>query len=434
MTRPDFLGRLRASKGAIVPRRSSEPTPESPGSGARSREATELGPVRRAATEGTMAPRRALRPTLTPQVAGIVGPALQQAYLASEVYNDYPKGAATCAVKGWVDASHDPVQLAKLGLTTDDLQPRNQSGFRARLYVPAPDSEAGGMPAQLVFRGTGATSVSDWRANVKQNLLGMDTEHYARAASLGRKLQSAPEGSVELVGHSLGGGMASAAALVSGKPATTFNAAGLNAKVRQKLAEDGVPLRAGTHINALYTPGEMLTSFQRSVASAPEALGTAISVGHGKGGPLAKPSAIERANRHRMASMISGLERHAAAGTEATLVPKERAGSVVPFGHFSMSRQEVARRLDRAGSEGVKQALRARLAQESDFVLRFAEQAGKGISPARMRFEGVDSATLMKDLATVLPPNMDPVKYRVILAGMKAKAQALQSDLARDTG
>nr|WP_257211231.1 hypothetical protein [Erwinia amylovora] len=47
------------------------------------------------------------------------------------------------------------------------------------------------------------------------------------------KLSNSPNG-IDISGHSLGGGMASAASIASGKAAWTFNAAGMNAGTVEK--------------------------------------------------------------------------------------------------------------------------------------------------------------------------------------------------------
>jgi len=126
---------------------------------------------------------------------------------------------------------------------------------------------------------------------------------------------------VELVGHSLGGGLASAAALVSGRPATTFNAAGLHASTRRSLSGDGRPLHDGVEITAYHMKGEALTSLQRNMPI-PEALGTSVSV-PASGAPdvveaLARvptlgllpvgARAVRKVHRHTMAPMIGSLE------------------------------------------------------------------------------------------------------------------------------
>ncbi|MGP2956508.1 phospholipase, partial [Serratia bockelmannii] len=61
-------------------------------------------------------------------------------------------------------------------------------------------------------------------------------------------------------GHSLGGGMASAASMASGKPAWTFNAAGLHAGTVEKYG--GSIIGSVDNIQAYRVKGELLTKLQ----------------------------------------------------------------------------------------------------------------------------------------------------------------------------
>lgn len=76
--------------------------------------------------------------------------------------------------------------------------------------------------------------------------------------AIASKLEMTQPGNVDFVGHSLGGGLASSAAAVSGAPATTFNAAGLNDKT---LAEAGFVSKPD-NINAYTVKGDILSSLQ----------------------------------------------------------------------------------------------------------------------------------------------------------------------------
>lgn len=69
-------------------------------------------------------------------------------------------------------------------------------------------------------------------------------------------MNTGSDGNVSFTGHSLGGGMASAASVVTGKPATTFNAAGLSSQT-----VDGYPQNQAP-VDAYYTQGEPLSTLQ----------------------------------------------------------------------------------------------------------------------------------------------------------------------------
>jgi pimeloyl-ACP methyl ester carboxylesterase len=77
------------------------------------------------------------------------------------------------------------------------------------------------------FRGTSVTSWQDWKANAMQ-ALGFKTYQYERALQIADAAHAYSGGNVIFVGHSLGGGLASAAAHRTGGRAITFNAAGLS--------------------------------------------------------------------------------------------------------------------------------------------------------------------------------------------------------------
>ena len=81
----------------------------------------------------------------------------------------------------------------------------------------------------LGFRGTGARG--DWRANIGQALFGKSVQ-YDQAVDLAIEVHQATGRNVTFAGHSLGGGLVSAAAYATGGRAVTFNAAGLHSSYR----------------------------------------------------------------------------------------------------------------------------------------------------------------------------------------------------------
>ncbi|WP_313537638.1 lipase family protein [Sphingomonas sp.] len=219
---------------------------------------------------------RSEAPPLTAERAG--GPTtVDLAAMAADVYNDIPAPPA-----GYRVASGD--DLGKLGLRTEDLT-SPQSSFRARVYV----AEGDGGPHYIVsFRGT--TDGSDWKANAQQGV-GLPSDQYTRALLVAKAIGRHPDAQVTITGHSLGGGLASAAALASGRDAQTFNAAGLSdATIRQAgaIRGDAPPPK----IAAFYVRGEVLSAIQDGgdrvagailggipgaiFADAPEAYGTRI--------------------------------------------------------------------------------------------------------------------------------------------------------------
>lgn len=198
-------------------------------------------------------------------------PDLQQvhtnALLAKDVYNDVPSPPA-----GYRAASD--ADLARLGLTPDMLEQPGESSFRARVYV---SGEAGQEHYTVVFRGS--QSGDDWKSNAQQGL-GFNSTHYANALEIGKKL-ARTDADVTLVGHSLGGGLAAEAAIASGRPADTFNAAGLHQNTVEKAqAVAQANDRGASSINNYRVPGEILTTLQEGGDRAIGAgLGSLISGG-----------------------------------------------------------------------------------------------------------------------------------------------------------
>jgi hypothetical protein len=210
-----------------------------------------------------------------PRLAANDAPNLDQvhtnALLAKDVYNDVPSPPSGYRAANDAD-------LAKLGLTQEMLEQPGESSFRARVYV---SGEAGQEKYTVVFRGS--QSGDDWKSNAQQGI-GLDSTHYANALEIGKKL-ARTDADVTLVGHSLGGGLAAEAAIASGRPADTFNAAGLHQNTIDKAQAIAEAAGRGTSsINNYRVPGEILTSVQEGGDRAIGAgLGSLITGGVGGG-------------------------------------------------------------------------------------------------------------------------------------------------------
>ena len=156
----------------------------------------------------------------------------------------------------------------------------DKSGYRAEVYLP--DKSVLGPDAKpvLVFKGsTGAivdpaapggrreSASEDFLANNIPQGLGLKTDYYDRAMDAARLLQRQPDFKFEIAGHSLAGGMASAASAVTGVEATTFNAAGLHPNTAQRYAqENGLTVyNPRDTVKAFQVGGEMLTDGQAGI-------------------------------------------------------------------------------------------------------------------------------------------------------------------------
>lgn len=117
------------------------------------------------------------------------------------------------------------------------------------------------------FQGTNMKSVSDWGANFRQGL-GLETAYYKQAETIGRLAGISQPDNVSFVGHSLGGGLASAASGASGLPAQTFNSAGLSNGTLS-----GLDYADQSLVNATYVVGDVLSGLQDRVPGMKEAFG-----------------------------------------------------------------------------------------------------------------------------------------------------------------
>ncbi|WP_115527724.1 phospholipase [Xanthomonas arboricola] len=198
----------------------------------------------------------------------------EMAGLADDVY-DSAKGEGRPDA-GWIRASEHPEKLreyaSQLNLTdkqiTELLKPGN-SGFRAEIYLPDPAVLGPGYKPTVVFKGSAGevltpdglrdTGSEDFIANNFPQSVGLKTDYYDRAMRLASLLKD-QKLDFELAGHSLGGGMASAAAAVTGARTTTLNAAGLHPLTAQRFAEEnGLQLYdTRKNVTAYQVAGEVL--------------------------------------------------------------------------------------------------------------------------------------------------------------------------------
>ncbi|TWH99750.1 Protein of unknown function (DUF2974) [Luteimonas cucumeris] len=160
---------------------------------------------------------------------------LQLAQMANDVYSATdPDGtgtqsAAELEAAGWNRLQPDPdggkflvdAQGNHIAIDPADLED-SSTGFRAGIY----QNDQG--EYVVAFAGTDPSEMADIGADATQ-AFGLDTAQYNQAIALAKDAELAfGDGNVVFTGHSLGGGLASAAALATGGAGVTFNAAGLS--------------------------------------------------------------------------------------------------------------------------------------------------------------------------------------------------------------
>ncbi len=113
---------------------------------------------------------------------------------------------------------------------------REAIGFKAALFVKGDDYI-------LAFSETDATSLANWKANFLQ-AFGFESGQYTRGINVAIAVYNRYS-NVSFTGHSLGGGIALAASVVTGGPAIVFNAAGVheNTVARYAGSLSGAPVR-----------------------------------------------------------------------------------------------------------------------------------------------------------------------------------------------
>lgn len=230
-----------------------------------------------------------LEPSYHPQIHALGGGTGMPGRAANETFADYVDGQRAQAIDlelmEIANAVYDPnvdsvgnwsrVGDAELHAAGIDpaLFETPETGFRAGLFTDGNGNYV------LGFSGSNATW-QDWVDNNFAQGLGLFAEQYEQAPALmnlvGNSTLGDPTGQRTLferealvaTGHSLGGGLAATAALASGAPAVTYDAAGvhdatlerlgLDPAAAKQLAEDGLVRRYNV-------AGDPLTAAQEDV-------------------------------------------------------------------------------------------------------------------------------------------------------------------------
>jgi len=201
----------------------------------------------------------------------------EMADLAGAVYDEDRGVASNKIPEGWNAVPKE--KLEGLGLDPASFQ-NDDNGFAAGLYQHEDGSFA------LAFRGTQPLDFrvsGDWSNNLTQGL-GVSAAQYEQAISLAQNVVDSVDSNVMMTGHSLGGGLASAAALSTNSEGVTFNAAGLHKNSIGTTNEQRNQLGSQL-VSGYYVKGEALNQLQSSYTNfkaipyvAPEATGNKIGL------------------------------------------------------------------------------------------------------------------------------------------------------------
>ncbi|NYI18319.1 hypothetical protein FHR53_001846 [Xanthomonas arboricola] len=164
-------------------------------------------------------------------------------------------GAETFAplANGW--SRMDDSALQQAGIDPALLHDA-KSGFDAAFYR----NDQG----QVVLGFCGTDEGKDWKHNIGQGL-GFDDAQYASAIQLGSQARQAFGDQVVIAGHSLGGGLAAASAMVNDIPAVTYNAAGVNDRTLERAGLDASAAKdyaSSELIRGYHVKNEILTHLQ----------------------------------------------------------------------------------------------------------------------------------------------------------------------------
>lgn len=185
--------------------------------------------------------------------------AVEKARLALVIYDGGDPSEPTPGMpEGWTDISNDSEALKKINLKPKNLIANGSPGFRARVYAPDPAVFGDDMKTSVVFRGTRQSELEDWKANFNQGV-DKESDYYKQAVIIGKNLPAVDN--VDVVGHSLGGGLASSAAEAGNIKGWTFNAAGLSKNTVSRYSGSSGSGDA-KNIDAFRVNGEILTDVQ----------------------------------------------------------------------------------------------------------------------------------------------------------------------------
>ncbi|MGI4886644.1 MAG: type VI secretion system tube protein TssD [Janthinobacterium lividum] len=197
--------------------------------------------------------------------------AVERAKLANDAYeNGLGRNAAGVLVPIRPNGNEPPE-----GWVVKQVIENKQSGFMATLY----ESTFERPPRKvLAFRGTDVGEANDASTDFLQGI-GRYTDQYKQTEITALKILNTNPKGFDITGHSLGGGEASLAGLVTNQPTYTFNAAGLHANSMLRAGLDpGDVAHQRQLIQAYYSEHDPLSLAQDHSELVKAGLGTLLPV------------------------------------------------------------------------------------------------------------------------------------------------------------
>lgn len=196
------------------------------------------------------------RPSFADEVRGTAPQQvdLTLAKLVRDLY-DYDNNGQQEGVDRWKPLGADELRRSGIDPT---LLKNEASGFLAVVY--------GDGQGRHVLAYSGTDETKDWTTNLAQGL-GLETSQYNQAIALAKQAKAVFGEDMVITGHSLGGGLAAAAAVATDTPAITYNAAGVHDKTYDRIGLDADAVKAEAEnglIRRYAVQNDILTELQEN--------------------------------------------------------------------------------------------------------------------------------------------------------------------------